>query len=135
MFWRKKDIKLQTDNYINLIGAYKYRDDVTLIEITIDESPDKLQLDEFYLLEKGVSRKDSQAPYLEQFLDLEGEIRISDIYGNVECVNERKSRVAFFMFYVNIKSVIKTPYGELMIEKIDSLPNRLKHIVEFEEVE
>ena len=135
MFWRKKDIKLQTDNYINLIGAYKYRDDVTLIEITIDESPDKLQLDEFYLLEKGVSRKDSQAPYLEQFLDLEGKIRISDIYGNVESVNESKSRVAFFMFYVNIKSVIKTPYGELMIEKIDSLPNRLKHIVEFEEVE
>ena len=135
LFWKKKKLEQHIDKNISLIGAYKYNDDVTLVEITIDESPTELLLDEFFLYEKNVSQRDSQAPYLEQFLDSEGKKRISDIYGNIECASENKSRLTFFLFYANGESKIKTPYGVLEIEKIVSLPDRLKNIIEFEVVE
>ncbi|QVK17824.1 hypothetical protein KHQ81_13435 [Mycoplasmatota bacterium] len=119
---------------MNILGVYEFDKDKVLVELTIDELSTEIRFNEFYLYEKNIKQIESQSPYLEQFLDKNGLNRISDIYGNMEQA-VKPSRLVFFMFFVSEGSLIKTPYGDISVDKIKRLPERLRNIIEFEHVE
>lgn len=57
-----------------------------MIEIRLDEYSDKIQLEDFYLFQNGVSKENSQAPYLEQFLNEEERENIYKVRSDVKYV-------------------------------------------------
>jgi len=134
LFKKSKKIinKLKEDKNLILIGAYKYGEEVILLEFSIDEMPQKIRLDEFFVFEEGVSLSNSQAPYLEQFLNYSGDVRISDIYGYTK-EQSNPTRFTFFLYFAKTGSTISTPYGNIVIDRIDKMPKRLIDIIEYEE--
>lgn len=129
----KKRQQYNYDVSFELIGVYKYKKQVALIEMIIDELPDNIDFEGIYLGESETDMN-SQVPYLEQFLNIEGTERISSIYGELD-VETKPTRFTFFLFLAQVGDVITTPYGNITIKEIVPLPNRLKSIIEFEEVE
>ncbi len=135
MIFKKKikvsKIKLIKGKNLELIGIYTFRDEVKLIEMQIDETPLNIQFDDFYL-GNGKQNPNSQAPYLEQFLDSTGTVRVSSKYGEMN-QETCPTRFTFFLYFLHVGDVINTPYGKYSVMQIQSMPKRLESIIEFEE--
>ena len=81
--------------------------------------------------EDGVSPTNWQAPYLEQYLTLDGKAKLCELYDEPSPpVNP--CRIVFFIYKCGGK-ILHTPYGDFPLTDTEETPKQLKKIVEFEE--
>jgi hypothetical protein len=70
---------------------------------------------------------------MEQYLNEDGTEKICETYDEPEH-EVKPCRVAFFIYKEGSK-MLRTPYGEFDLRNPQSLPTRLKDIIEFEDVD
>lgn len=110
--------------------CYKFKRKWLLVEMLMDETSDKVDLNSFAVPEIGVSEMNWQVPYAEQYLNEDGTEKICKLYEEPQ-VPENPCRIVFFIYKTDGK-ILCTPYGKFSIENPKKLPKRLKRIVEFE---
>ncbi len=90
--------------------------------------------------EKELPRSSWQAPYMEQYLNENGTERICELFDE-PTEKVKPCRVVFFLykpapFLCNVPAyTLQTPYGNFLLKNTTPVPERLKAIVEFEEVD
>lgn len=113
--------------------CYNYNRDLYLIDMTLNLDSDKIDWNEISVPETGVSPMNWQAPYLEQYLTLDGKEKLCELYDEpFPTVNP--CRVVFFIYKCSGK-ILRTPYGDFPLTDIEDTPKHLKRIVEYEEVD
>ena len=106
---------------------------VVLVEITINESYDRIDLMEFTQSIIGVDKLNWQVPYGEKYLNLEGTEIIGDDL-ELPFHKLKPTRIAFFFHELNMSQKFETPFGELQLPKLEPLPERLKGLINYESV-
>lgn len=111
--------------------CYKYNRDLYLVDMTLNLSSDKIDWLKINVPEEGVAPTDWQAPYLEQYLALDGSAKLCELYDEPSTpVNP--CRVVFFVYKCGGK-ILHTPYGDFPLSDKKATPKQLKKIVEFDD--
>ena len=119
---------------INLIGLYKVPDheNVHLFEFKINSTDSDFDVGDFTQKLPNVDSMNWQVPYEEQFLDQNGTRIIGDYRTDLSEL-EKPFRLVFFFHYFDLDKPLNTPFGDINIKKVDSIPKRLSEIIEYEE--
>lgn len=117
---------------MELIGIYKVDNsqDVHLVEITFDKSPDKVDVGQITQEIKGQPQGNWQSPWDEKYLDDKGEKIIGD-YFNIPKGGD-KTRLLFFFHDIDFSRPLLTQEGALPLTNPTSLPERLKDKLTYE---
>ena len=111
--------------------CYNYNGDLYLVDMTLTIRSDEIDLLQMNVPEDGVSPMNWQAPYLEQYLTLDGKAKLCELYDEPSPpVNP--CRIVFFIYKCGGK-ILHTPYGDFPLTDTEETPKQLKEIVEFEE--
>ena len=120
-------------SHTELVGAYDFNDTAILVEMIVDEFPEKIDFGSFCVPEKSLKQSDWQVAYIEQYLNLDGTDKLCETY-DIPAEQSKPSRVAFFLFKTEAQG-LSTPYGGFSLVHIQELPDRLAKIVEFDGVD
>lgn len=118
---------------VKFYACYDFSEEWYLIEMLLDLSAPDILWDRITVPQKGVSKLNWQAPYMEQYLNEAGSIKICDTY-DMPKEDVRPCRVAFFIFKVSSKT-LSTPYGDFPLSDANPVPDRLTGLIEFENVD
>ena len=129
--FKKKQCKEAAVDAVKFYECYHFSEQWYLIEMLLDVSALEIDWNNITVPQKGVSKLNWQAPFMEQYLNEEGCSKICDTY-DIPKENVRPCRVAFFIFKVSAQT-LSTPYGDFPLSDTKPLPQRLKNIIEFEE--
>lgn len=111
--------------------CYNYNSELYLVDMTLNLYSDKIDWLEINVPEDGVASTNWQVPYLEQYLTLDGNKKICDLYDEpFPTVNP--CRVVFFIYKCGGK-ILHTPYGDFPLSDTENTPKQLKRIIDFEE--
>lgn len=111
--------------------CYNYNGELYLVDMTLNISSDEIDWLGITVPEDGVSPTSWQAPYLEQYLTLDGNAKICELYDEPS-PSVNPCRVVFFIYKCGGK-ILRTPYGEFPLTDTEKTPKHLKRIIEFEE--
>jgi len=130
-----RELRLLLSNKSGIIkySCYDFNEHCLLVEIIFDISSNKIKWSEIYAPVDGLEKDYWQAPYMEQYLNIDGTAKICKLYDEPS-PKVRPCRVAFFV-YKSKAEILHTPYGDLSLTEIEELPVRLTEIIEFEEFE
>ena len=119
---------------INLIGFYKIAEykNVHLLEFEISSIGSDFDIDDFTQKLPNVDSMNWQVPYDELFLNKNGSEIIGDYRTDINAL-EKPFRLVFYFHYFDLEKPLSTPYGNISINKIDSIPKRLSEIIEYEQ--
>ncbi len=118
---------------VKFYGCYEFDDDLTLIEMAVDDYSDKIDFSQFVVPDVELDEDDWQSAYMEQYLNEEGTEKICELYDNPKPAL-KPCRFAFFIHcYDTQDKILKTPYGDFSIDKPSALPDRLSSCIEYEE--
>ena len=139
----------EIDNYINIVPkddstkpieeivssykCYNYNNKAYLVDMVLNLDSDKINWLEMNVPEEGVPPINWQAPYLEQYLTLDGNAKLCKLYGEPSST-AKPCRVVFFIFKCGGK-ILHTSYGDFPLTDTEDTPKQLKQIVEFENVD
>ena len=87
----------------------------------------------FNVPEDGLDKKYWQVPYMEQFFDIEKDIKICETYDEPSA-KQCPVRILFFIFESTGK-VLKTPYGTVELSFEEEVPSSIKEQIEFEPID
>lgn len=113
--------------------CYKYDDGVYLLDLVINDKYKKIDLMKFYVPEDNLDKDYWQVPYMEQFFDIEEDIKICETYDEPSG-KKCPVRILFFIFESSGK-VLKTPYGNVELSFEEDVPLSIKEQIEFEPVD
>jgi hypothetical protein len=122
----------QSQNSMRLNGVYKVQglEDVFLVELTFNESPGNVNVNEITQEISGTDRLDWQSPWDEKYLDEKGEKIIGDF---LEQPSESDlTRIIFFFHNLDFDKPLQTPYGQLKLTQPIDMPRRLNALVKYE---
>lgn len=121
---------------VEIIGVYNVSDekDVTLIEIKVNKKYDEFDVGDFTQEQDGVSPDSWQVPSGEKYLDENGVNVIGD-YFKPPSQYYNTTRLVFFIYYLDTKKKLITPFGELKLPEKIVMPTRLNEIINFESPE
>lgn len=111
--------------------CYNYNSDLYLVDMTLNVSSDKIDWSEINVPEKGISPMDWQAPYLEQYLALDGNVKICEL-DDEPSPSVKPCRVVFFIYKCGGRT-LHTPYGDFPLTDTEDTPKHLQKIVEFDD--
>ena len=122
----------QSQNKMTLNGIYGVEDfeDVFLIELTINESPADVNVEEITQEITGVDRLDWQSPWDEKYLDEKGEGIIGDLSNRPPA--SELTRIIFFFHNLDFDKPLQTQYGQLKLTQPLEMPLRLKTLIKYE---
>ena len=114
-----------------IIGVYDFNENSILIEMVVNESPDKINFDEFYVPDSSIDKSNWQVPYMEQYISLDGTYKLCETY-DTPVEQTKPTRFAFFIYKTG-QPEISTPYGRIPILSLEKMPDRLVKIIDFDE--
>lgn len=116
---------------MKLIGIYNVssHDDINLIEMEFNCKPSSLDLMQITQENTSLPKSEWQVPYEEKYLNDVGDTVIGDMY-SCDDIDADKTRVCFFMFYVDWSKPLITPYGKISLPKPTNMPVRLSSIID-----
>lgn len=118
---------------VSLFECYDFNEIWYLVEMSLSVAPFEIDWSGFVVPDKELDSSDWQCPYMEQYLNDTGTEKICDTYDKPE--NDAKPcRVAFFILK-DKATFLRTPYGDFEIKDVKNTPDRLKEIIEFEEID
>lgn len=117
------------------IGIYRISgiDSVNLIELEINEEINGFEPGEITQEIKGKERLNWQTAYDEKYLDDKGTEIIGDDFNRPR--NLDKFRVIFFFHYLDLSQALISQYGLIKLTQIEDIPERLKRLIEYEQVD
>jgi hypothetical protein len=117
---------------MELIGIYTVDNnpDVHLIEITFDNSPDKVDVGQITQEIQGQPKGNWQSPWDEKYMDDKGEKIIGDYFDIPK--DENKTRLVFFFHDIDFSKPLLTQEGQLTLTQPTLLPDRLKDKLTYE---
>lgn len=121
---------------IELVGVYQVNEnpDVSLIELIINKKANEFDVGDFTQEVIGQDRSDWQAPFDEKYLDTDGLKVIADSFEKTKILSDY-TRLTFFMYFVDIKKPLLTPFGPLDLGEKITVPARLENIIRYEDPE
>jgi hypothetical protein len=119
---------------VEVLGVYEVNEDVHLIEIKVETKPSVVNVEDFTQEVEEVPEEDWQVAYDEYYLNDEGNEVIGDFF-NKPTEDLSPTRITFFLYFVDFSIPLSTPYGKVSLPSSTQIPNRLKYIIEFEEVD
>lgn len=121
---------------VSIIGVYPIQNkaDVHFIELEIDEKPSLVDIGVFTQETPDRPRQDWQAAYDEHYLNSSGDDIIGDSM-NLPEEDDAPTRLAFFLYFVNFDLPLLSQFGESKLPCATELPERLKDIIVFEDVD
>lgn len=120
-------------NIVEFYNCYDFNKEWYLIEMRLNICASEIEWGSITVPEKNVDRDNWQCAYLEQYLNENGTEKICDTY-DVPKGNVNPCRVVFFIHKSSAK-LLQTPYGNFKLSSAKALPERLKSIVEFNDVD
>lgn len=116
---------------VELLGVYKIENEenVHLIELKMNSKASELILSEFTQEDKNLDKMDWQVPYEEVYLDNSGTRIIGDYFNIPE---DEQTRLAFFFHFLDFQKPLITPFGNVILNQPNKLPERLKSIIKYE---
>jgi len=119
----------------NIVGVYSVLDntDVKLIEIIIEEQIDDFDPSSLTQQGKSKDKLDWQTAYNEKYLNLEGIEIIGDDF-NLP-IGLTKFRLVFFFHFLDLNKPLISQYGLIKLVEESELPERLKNIIKYEQVD
>lgn len=128
-----KEVLISNGSYIDLLGVYEVKEDprVTLIELTVNIPPAVLDVASFRQRNDSLPEDSWQTAFDEHFLNEDGTKVIGDFINQPDLTAD-KSRITFFMYYVDFNKPLISQYGEIHLTKPAPMPERLSGIIEFE---
>ena len=118
---------------VKFFGCYDYSEEWYLIEMLLDIPASEIEWSRILAPETGKPEGYWQAVYMEQYLNESGTEKICRTY-YVPKEDVKPCRVAFFIFKVP-PYTLTTPYGDFELGAAGEVPERLRNLVEFEEVD
>ena len=120
---------------LSIIGVYSISesDEVKLIEMLIDCTPSKVEIDKLTQPEKDTPKSSWQAAYDEHYLSEDG-TKVIGRFGKIP-TNITYTRLAFFLHFVDFEKPLLSQFGELWLPAESPIPDRLKIIVKYEPVD
>jgi hypothetical protein len=121
---------------IRIVGVYNLpeNEDVSLIEAIIDAPPSKVDMGKFTQENPSLPQSSWQVAYLEHYLNENGDALACDLYDLPED-DLPPTRAAFFLYFVELKKPLITPFGEVTLPVKQRIPERLINIIHFEDVD
>jgi hypothetical protein len=121
---------------IRIVGVYNVpeKDDLSLIEAIIDSPPSKVDMGKFTQENPSLPQASWQVAYLEHYLNENGDALACDLYDLPED-DIPPTRVAFFLYCVDFKKSLITPFGEVTLPAKQLIPERIKNIIHFEDAD
>lgn len=107
--------------------CYNYNRKMYLVDMTLDIYSNKIDWDQITVPEDGVDPMNWQAPYLEQYLTPNGDVKLCDLYDEPS-PPVKPCRVVFFVYKCGGKT-LHTPYGDFSLTDTEKTPKQLKKIV------
>jgi hypothetical protein len=121
---------------VQVLGVYDVpqNTDVSLVEVLVQAKPSEVEVGEFTQEEPDTPRDSWQAAYMERYLNETGDTVIGD---DMDLPGDDKSptRLTFFMYYLDTTRPMLTPFGEVNLSQRIAVPDRLKDIIPFDEVD
>ena len=111
--------------------CYNYNSDLYLVDMTLNLGSDEIDWLKINVPEDDISPMNWQAPYLEQYLTLDGNAKLCELYDEPS-PSVNPCRVVFFIYKCGGR-ILHTPYGDYPLTDTEDTPNHLKQIIEFEE--
>jgi hypothetical protein len=128
----KEDLSL--NDKIDIIGVYKIEADEPcfLIEMVVSNVSKVIDLGKITQELEDQQKENWQVPYLEHIIDEKGDKILADDFKFSDPEYWKDSvRIAFFFHYLNIDKPLLSPYGNITLPEVTSLPGRLK-IIKYE---
>lgn len=114
-------------------SCYDFSHEWYLVEMLLNISASEIDWSNITVPEENVDRDNWQCAYLEQYLNENGTEKICDTY-DIPSEDIKPSRIVFFIYKSSAK-LLQTPYGNFELRNPKVLPERLKCIVEFDDVD
>lgn len=134
-FRKKKGTENNFHKNSELIGVYKIGgvDSVNLIEIIFEEEINDFNPGEITQEIRNQDKLNWQTAYDEKYLDASGTKIIGDDFDKPkELVS---FRIVFFFHYLDISKPMISQYGLINLTEAKELPERLKKLIEYGEVD
>lgn len=121
---------------VKLIGLYSVDEnpEASLLELLINRRADQINIEEFTQEIQNEPRNSWQAPFGEKYLSLDGETIIGDDFDLPKFFTDT-TRITFFIYFLNPAKPLLTPFGQLLLTKIQAQPQRIKDLIKFEDPE
>lgn len=113
--------------------CYNHNSDFYLVDMTLNLDSDKISWEKMSVPEEGVSPINWQTPYLEQYLSLDGKVKVCNLY-ELPSPSVKPNHVVFFI-YKHGGKILRTPYGDFPLTDEEETPKHLKTIVEFADID
>ena len=116
--------------------CYKFKKEILLIDVTIDDEFGNINLNEFYSPIPGMEHSYYQVPWMEQYFAVDRDEKICKTWDEPP-KDTKPVRILFFLYYVydNQEKVVKTPYGDIPLSFDVKVPTSIKKVIDFDEVD
>jgi hypothetical protein len=117
---------------VEVIGVYPIEasDPVHLVELIIRDSDGKFSFYDITQEVPGQPKDNWQVPYDEKILNADGTSIKSDPFFNQDTEDDWLGdvRIIFFFHYLNPESLMKTPFGDVVLPPESDKPDRLDFV-------
>ena len=116
-----------------LLGIYymNHMSDVFLIELKLDIPANEVNVSSFTQQDDLLSKEYWQVAYDEHFLNEDG-TKVIGRFTDHSNLDRVETRIAFFMYFVDVNKPLISQYGEVILSTPTSMPERLVKIIDFE---
>ena len=137
--WNNKlevECTLKTNQFVQFLGIYEVKSnpDVLLIEMLIKSPLRNINVSAFTQRNDSLPEDSWQAAYDEHFLNEDGTRVIGNFADQSNVVGE-ETRIAFFMYDVDVSKPLMSQYGDISLSIPTPMPERLAKIIDFEPVD
>jgi hypothetical protein len=105
---------------------------IVLVELVVNNPDERFDVGDFTQPDPGQPRENWQAPYLETYLNLDGESP-ADVIDAVSL--EDRLRLAFYIHCWQPSCCLRTSYGDVVCPKPQPMPERLSAMIPYEPVD
>lgn len=121
-------------NEVLFFACYDYNPEFYLIEMMVDCDAQEIEFGSFCTPDPNLDRMSWQVAYMVQYLNATGTEKLYDDFFLPPDVRLRPCRVAFYIFKTRVMT-LSTPFGSFSLSDAQPVPERLKKIIEFEELD
>jgi hypothetical protein len=125
---------MESNSIVQLVGIYNIKgiSDIHLLELNINTSPKDVDVSSFTQKDDTLTKDSWQTAYDEHFLNDDG-TEVIGTFLEQDSLTGVKTRIAFFMYFIDFNKPLLSQYGEILLPEQPSLiPDRLSKIIEFE---
>ena len=112
---------------------FKFKKNMGVVEIFINDDFKALKdkLGDFTIEDKSLSRDNWQVLYMEQYFSADRKIKLCETY-EVPADETKGFNLVFFIYELTMGQILCTPFGNIIVTKLQKLPREYKKKLKFE---